>query len=700
MERPSAPANLLILAAKAGETERIVTALRNGGLAVQGLCARNLRQFEELIGTGDPELILVCDYDPDIDLRTSLSLYREIDADIPLVVIADAGADPSVLIAAMRNGARDATERGDGEHLQLVVARELSEFRGRRHARQLRRRLDECEQRARQAIDGSGDSVAYIRDGVHVRANPAYGSLFGFASEEGLEGYPLLDLVLPDMQNELRQQLRSIGGLDESATRSIDLDCIRSDGSEFGARMLLSKSNLDDGEPCVRVTVENRAGAGVSSSPALTDAETGLPNRAALKEELDKRLTDGTGSSAPVALIYVGVELFAKLIHDDGLSSGLEAMEKLSASLRGVAPSGAFLARIGDDGFALALEVDSKQDLTALCAKIASEARLPAAPGTVGEKERTCGTGIAIGKPGKQTAAALMDAAFRDYLLGTAEAESRLAPGMESLPPPVSQFSQSDDYSELAEEEERRLARRIEQALSHDGFQLVYQPIVSLKGASQENYSVFLRLRDDEKRPREAHEFMAAAVGTDQMVSVDRWVIDHAIQQLTRQRELNRKANFFVNIAEQTLQQEALLIWICDQLRRYQARGNWLTVQALGDHAQRHLEAFSNLSEGLRKVKCRIAINRIGPGPDAEPTLRSLPADFARFSPEATEGIAGNESKQKRLAQLAAVARESGMKTIVTGVEDARTLTVLWSAGIDYVQGNFLQRASPTIAPQ
>ena len=56
--------------------------------------------------------------------------------------------------------------------------------------------------------------------------------------------------------------------------------------------------------------------------------------------------------------------------------------------------------------------------------------------------------------------------------------------------------------------------------------------------------------------------------------------------------------------------------------------------------------------------------------------------------------------KQKRLAELAAAARESGMKTVVTGVEDARTLTVLWTAGIDYVQGNFLQKPSPTIEPK
>jgi EAL domain-containing protein (putative c-di-GMP-specific phosphodiesterase class I) len=46
---------------------------------------------------------------------------------------------------------------------------------------------------------------------------------------------------------------------------------------------------------------------------------------------------------------------------------------------------------------------------------------------------------------------------------------------------------------------------------------------------------------------------------------------------------------------------------------------------------------------------------------------------------------------------LANLAREFNVKTVVTGVEDARSLTILWTAGVDYVQGNFLQRPSPTL---
>ena len=38
-----------------------------------------------------------------------------------------------------------------------------------------------------------------------------------------------------------------------------------------------------------------------------------------------------------------------------------------------------------------------------------------------------------------------------------------------------------------------------------------------------------------------------------------------------------------------------------------------------------------------------------------------------------------------------------GMKSVATGVEDSRTLAYLWTLGIDYAQGFFLQEPSEVI---
>jgi EAL domain-containing protein (putative c-di-GMP-specific phosphodiesterase class I) len=181
------------------------------------------------------------------------------------------------------------------------------------------------------------------------------------------------------------------------------------------------------------------------------------------------------------------------------------------------------------------------------------------------------------------------------------------------------------------------------------------------------------------------------------MAVIDRWVIQHAVSEITVKRGQNHRVNFFINIGEQTLQDESLLILICDCLSDFQARGNWLTFQVSEEHARRHSAAFLRLNEGLKRVKCRIAVNGFGLDPNPETTLSSLRMDFVKFAPELAQGLVESEVKQRRLVELTKMARDQGVRSIVTGVEDARTLTVLWTAGIDYVQGNFLQPPSATI---
>ena len=65
---------------------------------------------------------------------------------------------------------------------------------------------------------------------------------------------------------------------------------------------------------------------------------------------------------------------------------------------------------------------------------------------------------------------------------------------------------------------------------------LVYQPIVSLMGDSQENYSVLVRLLDAEGVLHEAKEFIGVAAASGRLGEIDRWVINHAVAELASQR--------------------------------------------------------------------------------------------------------------------------------------------------------------------
>jgi PAS domain S-box-containing protein len=694
MDSLSHAMNILVLTSREEDAEGIITSLRNGGLAVHGTFTQDPAQLTELTGSQAFDLILCCEYDPSIDLAACMRSYSELDIDLPLIVVAGKETDSTSLIMAMRAGARDLAELGDTDHLQLIVSRELSDLGHRRTAQRLRERLRDCEQRAKDVMDSSGDAVAFIQDGMHIQVNPAYQELFGFAAIEDLEGYPLLDLIAPDDQGEARSILRQLEHLFENETRTMDIECVRADDNSFPARLNLSRSKLD-GEPCLQVSVQGVLRQAVSDVRGLVDEDTGLPNRAALIEELSTRLDHEHPASKSFAAIYFGINAFSQILQKEGMTAALEAAASFGKSLKAVSPKGSFPTRVCEDSFVLLIDSVSQNEAEELAARIAKQAQLPIQAGTVDEGVPVIGTGIMLLKPGSCAPSDVLDNVYRDYLFGTLELDEPQTSETPSSEPTTSAPDPGLD------EEGRRLASRIDQALEGEGFQLLFQPVVSLKGDSQENYSVLLCLRDSDGKILEAKEFLSAAIGSGKMIAVDHWVIRHAIAELAAKRSQGIKLNFFINIAEETLLEDRLLIWICDCLQEFEARGNWLTFQIPEEQARRHTAAFTRLSDGLRKVKCRVALNQFGAGQNPEALLTNLRPDFIIFSRELAKGLADDEVKQKRLIGLAELARDAGIRCMVTGVESARTLTVLWTTDIiDYVQGNFLQKPSPVIEAQ
>lgn len=689
MEPFSYPVTILILTAQEEEAERIITSLRNGGLAVRSTFAHQPEQIEELATAHAFGLILCCDYDPAVDLASCMALYQELQIDVPLVVIASPETPPQALIAALRTGARDICDRGDFEHLQHVVARELEDFRQRRLAAHLKQRLEECEQRSRAVIDATEEAVAFIQEGVHVQVNPAYQKLFGYASPDDLEGLPLLDLLPEGQRTGMRQTLRQLAARKGEAPEELDLPCLRADGVELAARLQIAPSTLD-GEPCLRVTVRQRSAQASAAPPGgLVDAETGLPNRQAVMSELTRRL--GDAAAGRLGVLYVGIPAIPDLLRSQGPTKVLDAAAGFAAALREMTPSDAFLGRVGDGGLLLLLDEARPADLKALAQGIQKRALLPLEPAPGVAQRAGCAVGELLAQPGKDDAHSVLDRVFQDYLLAATTPPSVLVPEAPAPSVPASREPAA------AAADAHPLVAEIDRALEGEGFELFYQTIVSLKGDSQENYNVLLRLRDTQQVLHEAKEFVPAAAATGRMAAIDRWVIQHAISEITVKRGQNHRVNFFINIGEQTLQDESLLILICDCLSDFQARGNWLTFQVSEEHARRHSAAFLRLNEGLKRVKCRIAVNGFGLDPNPETTLNNLRMDFVKFAPELAHGLVESEVKQRRLVELTKMARDQGVRSIVTGVEDARTLTVLWTAGIDYVQGNFLQPPSATI---
>jgi EAL domain-containing protein (putative c-di-GMP-specific phosphodiesterase class I) len=55
------------------------------------------------------------------------------------------------------------------------------------------------------------------------------------------------------------------------------------------------------------------------------------------------------------------------------------------------------------------------------------------------------------------------------------------------------------------------------------------------------------------------------------------------------------------------------------------------------------------------------------------------------------QGLANNQENQIRVAELSRALKEKGIHSIAERVEDANTMAVLWQAGVQYMQGYYIQ---------
>lgn len=683
-------ATLLVLTSQANEAERLITSLRNGGLAVRGMYSAHASRIADLAERRACDILVCCAYDPEVDLETVLAHHRDIDTDLPLIVVTDHHSEPSITIQAMRGGARDVTERDDHEHLQLVVARELADLRQRAQAIELAQRLMQCEQRSRDLLDSTEEAVGFVQDGLHVHANPAYLRLFGLASVDDLQACTFLDLIQTQQRQPVRDFLRTRESGDDLGVAEFHTTCTRPDASTFTAHLFASVSELE-GEKCLRIIVRQGAQAILANGSALDPSQSpDHPGYTTLIAAITERIGSTRQAKQPFVLFYIQVRRVADLFRELGLSRGLDVIRALNATLGLVTDNAGIMAQISDSGFGLLVDHMDEDSAQAMVERIRADVALNRPRDAASRTDPDCDVGYVMVSDTTAPAIDLIDRAHA-ACIGANEGDKETAI---SIQKPTSLATREKLASEDGDD---AMATKIQYALSNDHFILVYQPIVSLLGDSQENYSVLVRLIDEDENLLEARDFIEPAIRHGLIQQIDKWAIRRAIQTMAEHRQADHALNFFINLAEDSFQDPGILIWICDCLREFDVRGSWLTFVFQEELVAGNLGSLSKLIEGLKKIKCRVAVNRFGGNERSQTLFQGILLDFVLLLPDYAVGLADDTKKQQKLLSLANLAREYNVKSVVTGVEDARALTILWTAGVDYVQGNFLQRPSPTL---
>ena len=176
------------------------------------------------------------------------------------------------------------------------------------------------------------------------------------------------------------------------------------------------------------------------------------------------------------------------------------------------------------------------------------------------------------------------------------------------------------------------LVERIRFALVGAGFELLFQPIVSLRGEEREQFQALLRLHG-EHRLHTAAEVVPAATRAGLIDAVDRWTLKSCVDLIV-EREYNGHAlRLFVNQSLDSIRDADGPAWLAALLRESRIAADLLSLELrAADVNEAGAEAARYIAR-IRELGVSVTLSGLEPGAAGEALLRALPVDFVKVAP-------------------------------------------------------------------
>ncbi|HLD69098.1 MAG TPA: EAL domain-containing protein [Pseudomonas sp.] len=671
---------LLILEDSQNEAERLVSLFRNSGRATR---VHRLTSSDDLASALQQswDLLIAAPSSEHLESSEAITAIRRQAKDIPFIQLVE-GNDSDSITEALALGAQDALPQGEDERLILVANRELANLEERRARRIAEVALRDTEKRCQLLLDSSVDAIAYVHEGMHIYANRAYLELFAYEDADELEGMPMIDLIAPGDQVSFRDFLKS--HLGNEGHGELSCNGLKADGQAFTAHMKFSPATYDS-EPCIQVVIRAE-----SSNAELEerlreissqDLVTGLYNRSYFLELMDAAAERAVNTGQPSSLAYIRIDQYSALLATMGLAGIDLLLTDLATLLRNHFDESSQLARFGDDVFGV-LQPDQTPEkmqpaLASLLKKV--EGHLFDIGG------RTIQTTLSIGVAGlNERTPKAQDVVDRAHRSADELGEGN---GLKL-------FNPADELAAAATR--GNVVAMIQQALETNSFRLLFQPIISLRGDSHEHYEVLLRLLNAQNEEVPPTEFLTAAKDAGLAEKIDRWVILNSIKLLAEHRSKGHQTCLFVHLSTASLQDQTLLPWLSVALKAARLPSDALVFQLSEPDAIAYLKQAKSVTQGLAQLHCKVALSQFGCSLNPFNTLKHLNIDFVKVDGSFSQDLSQAEN-QEALKTLLASLHAQAKLTIVPYVESASVLATLWQAGVNYIQGHYLQGPSQSM---
>lgn len=239
------------------------------------------------------------------------------------------------------------------------------------------------------------------------------------------------------------------------------------------------------------------------------------------------------------------------------------------------------------------------------------------------------------------------------------------------------------------------MMNRLQQALEHNHFFLMAQPITGMRGDVY--HEILLRMKGENDELIGPDSFLPVAHEFGLSSSIDMWVIEHTLQFMAENRAKMPAHRFAINLSPTSVCQARFPVEVSQLLAKYQIEAWQLIFEVTESNALTNVKQAQITLQHLQELGCQIAIDDFGTGYASYARLKNVNADLLKIDGSFIRNIVSNSLDYQIVASICHLARMKKMRVVAEYVENEEIREAVLSLGIDYMQGYLIGKPQPLI---
>jgi diguanylate cyclase (GGDEF)-like protein len=418
---------------------------------------------------------------------------------------------------------------------------------------------------------------------------------------------------------------------------------------------------------------------------AQFDLMTGLYTRSGLDQMY--QVVPDSADRAESSVIYLDIDHMHVANELHGFEFGNELIVRVADLLSTPRlPEGALAARISADRFAIVLPgVTSAEAMPVAGALQKAASQLAIGPSKDAfEVSVSCGVSVLLPMPeGLARAIAAAELACK-----TAKNHGRNR---------VELYA-TEDSSMMRRHGDALAVGQLRSALKADRLLLYAQRIVPLQNPSLGgSYELLLRLQDVDGTLVSPGPLIVAAQRYQLLPSIDRWVVQRALQMLSPYRGMlaSRGLGMSINVSGQSIGDETFIQQFAQHLGEARLPRHCVCVELTEQAAITNLARAKLMVTRLGSLGCRFALDDFGTGANSLTYLKALQVDRVKIDGSFVRDIMSDRNSRATIKAIVELAKGLGMETVAEYVETEQIAQEMRRLGVTYAQGYAYGKPEP-----